>query len=51
MRIIQSSKIDPEIENKYVFDIASMVTSKQRFQKFWWELKSLTKVLSILSKG
>lgn len=43
MCIFQSSKIDPEIENKYFFDIASMIKSNQRFQKFSCELKTLTK--------
>lgn len=34
MHIFQSRKIDSEVENKYLFDITSMIKSNQRFQKF-----------------
>lgn len=33
MPIFQSSKILTEVENKYLFHIASMIKSKQTFQK------------------
>lgn len=51
MPIFQSSKILTEVENKYLFHIASMIKSKQTFQKLWCELRNLTEVPSTHSKG